>query len=120
MPETLLTVDEAAQRLKMNPATLRRQLRAGQIRSVRTGKLWRIPESALEPRNAAISISLPTPDELAALLAPPTPAEIARRLAAFEALISQAPDREADAPALDLSGNRADVYGYTEREDAQR
>ena len=47
MPETLLTVDQAATRLQMHPDTLRRQLRQGRIKSLRAGKLWRIPESAL-------------------------------------------------------------------------
>lgn len=49
MTETLYTVEEAAQRLKMHPDTLRRHLRQGRIKSVRTGKLWRIPESVFSP-----------------------------------------------------------------------
>lgn len=47
------------------------------------------------------------------------------RRAAFNRLVdrihSQADQRaEAELPPLDLSGSRGDVYGYTEREDAQR
>lgn len=49
MTETFYTVEEAARRLKMHPDTLRRQLRQGRIKSVRTGKLWRIPESVFSP-----------------------------------------------------------------------
>ena len=140
MPEILLTVDEAADRLKIKPATLRSQLRAGRIASVRTGKMWRIPESALEPTparrgttpvypkaGAPSAPDAPTQRELNALFAPTTPAEIARQLealdrltgAALEALDSLTGAAKADAPETDLSGDRGEVYGYTEREDRQ-
>jgi excisionase family DNA binding protein len=138
MPETLYTVEEAAERLKMHPDTLRRQLRQGRISSVRTGKLWRIPESVLEAQaapNAGVSVyanrvskspAKPTiaaapflsiaeeaPD-LDTLFAPPTPAEIARRLAALDSIKHGAISRATDAPALDLE---ADPWGYEERAD---
>lgn len=130
MPEILLTVDEAAERLKIKPATLRSQLRAGRVASVRIGKMWRIPESALEPTptrrdaapvyakaNAPSVLDAPTQSELDALFAPATSEEIARRLDALDRLTS-AP--KADAPETDLSGDRGEVYGYTERENRQR
>lgn len=128
MPETLLTVDEAAQRLKMKPATLRNQLRAGRIASVRTGKLWRIPESALEPtpprRDVAPMVSSasdePMSGDVAALFAPPTPDEIARQLQALDKLTGDAQKRAGDDAELDLSGDRGEVYGYTERENRQQ
>ena len=116
MPETLLTVDEAATRLRMNPDTLRRQLRQGRIRSVRTGKLWRIPESALEAQDArplafpaktpesSVAPSFengPSEEELAALFAPPTPADIARRLAALDGLKRAATTYKFGAPLTD-------------------
>ena len=117
-PETFLTVDEAAQRLRMNPATLRRQLRAGRIAAVRTGKLWRIPESALEPVSAtgqrfASVTGEADAAELEALFAPPSPAEIAARLRAWENF-GRAPIQR--ATPLDLSAE-ADPYGYEERAD---
>ena len=131
MPEILLTVREAADRLKIRPATLRSQLRAGSIASVRTGKMWRIPESALEPkpaiRRAVASRTTkiktpsapdaPTNGELDALFAPATPEEIARQLDALDRLTGAT---KADAPETDLSGDRGEVYGYTERENRQR
>jgi excisionase family DNA binding protein len=130
MPEILLTVDEAADRLKIKPATLRSQLRAGRIASVRTGKMWRIPESALEPQpprrdvapiypkaNTPSAPEAPTRSELDALFAPSTPDEIARQLNALDKLTGAA---KADAPELDLSGDRGELYGYAEREDRQR
>lgn len=43
--------------------------------------------------------------------------EIARKLALIDALPTT--NNRAGLPELDLSGSRADVYGYTEREDAQ-
>ena len=113
MPERLLTVDEAAQRLKMKPATLRNQLRAGRIASVRTGKLWRIPESALEPTLPRREVA-PMSGDVAALFAPPAPDEIARQLQSLDELtggVKVCGDAE-----LDLSGDRGEVYGYTERE----
>ena len=47
----------------------------------------------------------------------PVAPDIAARLAALDAL--PVTDNRAGLPDLDLSGARADVYGYTEREDAQ-
>jgi excisionase family DNA binding protein len=135
MPEAFYTVDEAAERLRMHPDTLRRQLRQGRIRSVRTGKLWRIPESALEaPGIEAAAPSVPNQSvplypsrfpsgaeveepDLTALFAPPTPAEIARRLAALDLIKHGAILRDPDAPAVDLE---ADPWGYEERADNLR
>ena len=45
--ETLLTVEQAAQRLSVHPITVRRHLRSGLLRGVKRGRLWRVPESAL-------------------------------------------------------------------------
>jgi acetyl-CoA synthetase len=45
--ETLLTVDEAAERLKVDGETIRRWLRSGQLHGMKYGRVWRIPESAL-------------------------------------------------------------------------
>jgi len=47
MSEVLLTVKQAAALLQVHPLTVRRQLRAGKLRGVRRGQLWRVPESAL-------------------------------------------------------------------------
>ncbi len=49
--------------------------------------------------------------------APEVTAEIAARLRALDALPTT--NNRAGLPELDLSGSRSDVYGYTEREDAQ-
>lgn len=47
MAEMFLTVEQAAERMQLHPDTIRRQIRAGQLRSVRRGRVHRIPESAL-------------------------------------------------------------------------
>lgn len=47
MIEQLLTIEQAADRLALHPETVRRQLVRGQLRGIRRGRLWRIPESAL-------------------------------------------------------------------------
>ena len=47
MTETLLTVEQAAERLQVHPVTVRRYLRSGSLRGIKRGNLWRVPESAL-------------------------------------------------------------------------
>jgi acetyl-CoA synthetase len=46
--ETLFTIQEVAARLKVTPKTVRQWLQRGQMRGIKAGKLWRIPESALD------------------------------------------------------------------------
>jgi acetyl-CoA synthetase len=46
--EKLYTVEEAAAEIKISPQTMAKWLRAGKIRGVRVGRLWRVPESALD------------------------------------------------------------------------
>lgn len=47
MAETLLTVEQAAERLQLKPLTVRRQLQRGALRGIKRGRVWRVPESAL-------------------------------------------------------------------------
>jgi acetyl-CoA synthetase len=47
MNETLLTVEQAAERLQVGTFTVREQLRDGRLRGIKRGRLWRVPESAL-------------------------------------------------------------------------
>lgn len=47
MAETLLTVEQTAQRLQLSPLTVQRQLKRGALRGIKRGRLWRVPESAL-------------------------------------------------------------------------
>jgi excisionase family DNA binding protein len=49
--EPLLTVDEVAQQLRLNPETVRRWLKSGRMRGHRLGgdrAGWRIPESEIQ------------------------------------------------------------------------
>ncbi len=46
IPE-LLTVKEAAARLKVQPKTIREWLQPGKVRGAKAGKSWRIPVDAL-------------------------------------------------------------------------
>ena len=46
--EKFYTVEEAAEELKISARTLGDWLRAGKIRGVKVGRLWRVPESALD------------------------------------------------------------------------
>lgn len=53
MADVLLTVEQAAERLQMNPESVRRQLRRGELRGIKRGNRFRIPESALEESTPA-------------------------------------------------------------------
>ena len=44
----MYSVDEAAEILGVHPMTIRKWLPVGKIRGVKVGRLWRIPESALD------------------------------------------------------------------------
>lgn len=134
MSERLLTVEEFAERTRQHKETIRRQIRRGAIATIQTGRKHLIPESlattpatrapkknanALEEElHTAVFSHLPEvpPLDLGALLKPPTPEEIARRLAALETLGEGITPDEGDAEELDLSGDRATLYGYEARD----
>jgi excisionase family DNA binding protein len=48
MPETFLTVEQAARELQVTPYTLREWLKARRLRGVKIGGYWRVPAVALE------------------------------------------------------------------------
>ncbi|MBI1340001.1 helix-turn-helix domain-containing protein [bacterium] len=48
MSEVLLTVEQAADRLKLHPKTVLRHIRAGRLQAARIGRSYRIPESRLD------------------------------------------------------------------------
>lgn len=133
MSERLLTVEEFAERTRQHKETIRRQIRRGTIATIQTGRKHLIPESlAMTPATRAPKKSADAPKEeahtamfshlpevppldLSALLKPPTPEEIARRLEAFKAFDHEGADVEGEE--LDLSGDRAALYGYEARDD---
>ena len=45
--ELLLTVEQAAERLHLQPNTVRQHLSRGLLRGIKRGRQWRIPASAL-------------------------------------------------------------------------
>lgn len=102
MPETLLTVEEFANRTHQHAQTVRRQIRRGAVPTVRTGRKYLIPESAATPTYAA----LPSKDRISRGDTPQTRAEAIlssldsgdpkRRLEAIRALA------RADAATYDL------------------
>lgn len=55
--EMLLTIEQAALRLQLHRDTVRKQLKRGELRGVKRGRVWRVPESALE--EAAPTIARP-------------------------------------------------------------
>ncbi len=68
--EMLLTVEQAAARLQLHPETVRRQLQRGELRAIKRGRVWRVPESALgEATPEVAKASEPnTPQTRAALI----------------------------------------------------
>lgn len=70
--EMLLTVEQAAQRLQLAPFTIREQLKRGQLRGLKRGKVWRIPESALTESTPPAPVDIASETErLWALLCDP-------------------------------------------------
>lgn len=141
MPEVLLDLRDAAQVLSIRPATLRSYIKQGRAQAVRMGKRWRVSRAEVD-RLASEGVAAPSllgtapseppanlyppvfghlpevaPLDLNALFAPPTSEEIARRLAALDALGRGIDDEQDEGEELDLSGNRATLYGYEERDE---
>ena len=81
--EMLLTVEQAAARLQLHPETVRRQLQRGELRAIKRGRVWRVPESALgEAAPNAAEISTPE-THAAAILAAFDSGDMKRRNAAI-------------------------------------
>ena len=81
--EMLLTVEQAAERLQLHPETVRRQLKRGELRAIKRGRVWRVPESALgEDTPKAAEISTPQ-TRAAAILAAFDSGDMKRRNAAI-------------------------------------
>ena len=97
MPTEMLTVEEAAQRLKMNPQTVRRWIRNGLLSAHKIGgKEYRINAADLEDR-----------------VTQPTPAQAAQRTATVARLLSlreKLQGRDLSAAAL-LTESREELEG---------
>ncbi len=55
----LLTIEQAATRLQLHPETVRRQIKRGLMRAVKRGRVWRVPESALEEAAPVAAATMP-------------------------------------------------------------
>lgn len=86
-----LTVEQTAERLQLSPLTVQRQLKRGALRGVKRGRVWRVPESALG-ESSPPSVSTPTQQKAAAILAGMMSGETSQRHAALLQLAG------ADAP----------------------
>lgn len=67
MMEALLTVEQTAERLQLHRDTVRRQIKRGQLRAVKRGRVWRVPESALQEATPP-TVSQDTPETRAAAI----------------------------------------------------
>jgi len=97
MPEMLLTVDQAAERLQLHPVTVRRQIERGQIRAIRKGRAVRVPESALTENAPSLRPS-GREREINALMADFGSGDVRRRGAAIVRLFES--DEETRAQAM--------------------
>ena len=82
MTEMLLTVEQAAERLQLHPETVRRQLKRGELRAIKRGRVWRVPESALSETTPHVTASTPQ-TRAAAILAAFDSGDMKRRNAAI-------------------------------------
>ena len=48
MEEKLYTVQQAADMLQCSVSTIRRRIKSGELRAIKSGQILRIPESAIE------------------------------------------------------------------------
>ena len=46
--EMLLTIEQAATRLQLHRDTVRRHIKRGELRAFKRGRVWRVPETALD------------------------------------------------------------------------
>jgi excisionase family DNA binding protein len=53
-PHRLLSVTEAADRLHVHPATVRRMIARGDLSAVRVGRVWRVDPLELEPQRMEV------------------------------------------------------------------
>lgn len=104
MSRELLTVEEAAERLKMNPQTVRRWIRQGLLPAAKIGrKEWRIDEADLLPA-----------------LARPSATELARRGQAVDRLLALRDRLQAGKTAVSLAELMAESRRELERRDETR
>lgn len=60
--EPVLTTDEIATRLRVNPETVRRWCRSGKLRTLRAGAAYRVTEAALNE-----FLAVPPPEKMKAV-----------------------------------------------------
>lgn len=65
--ESLLTVEQTAERLQLHRDTVRRQIKRGELRAVKRGRVWRVPESALQEATPPV-VAKDTPESRAAAI----------------------------------------------------
>jgi excisionase family DNA binding protein len=115
--ETLLTVQQAADRLQLTPWTIREQLKAGKLRGVKVGSQWRIISESLITEAQAVRAqeAIKNAERQAGEFA----IAKARALAALNEFTADAKEWRGDALPLDNEDEWDELRGYPERENAQ-
>jgi excisionase family DNA binding protein len=75
----LLTVQETAEMLRVNPMTVRRYIASGRLAAVRIGRRIRVPREALDALARPIAAGASTKPEQPFIFKRPSAEEIARR-----------------------------------------
>jgi excisionase family DNA binding protein len=102
--ETLLTVEQTAERLQLSPLTVQRQLKRGALRGIKRGRVWRVPESALLESSHPVPFDSPQVD---------TPQA---RAAAILADLQSGNTRKRNAAIISLARCGAGTRALVERE----
>lgn len=97
--EMLLTIEQAALRLQLHRDTVRKQLKRGQLRGVKRGRVWRVPESALEEATpVVVSVAMPKA---------PKPSTPEARAAAIQAALRSGDAKRRNAAIIQLTKSDA-------------
>ena len=68
---TLLTVDEAAAQIRVNPETIRRMIRRGDLAALKVGNVYRVDQDDLRPTRREPTPRADRPETLLARFARP-------------------------------------------------
>jgi excisionase family DNA binding protein len=102
--EMLLTIEQAAERLQLHRDTVRKQLKRGALRGLKRGRVWRVPESALQE---AQGLTLKTSPIFPPGYIAPSDATPEEKAAAIQAALRSGDARRRNAAIIQLTKSDA-------------